>query len=139
MPLGIEMPFPALAVETTKDPLVAASCFWATKVLLVTNTSFLVYKLRARANFQRNIPAQCGMSLIAIGRQYHQVVHLKCWIPKIIFWAGEKSPERHSKNKWRKFAFFIQETNFFCFGWRLSPQLCVLAPVLMVLYISSAN
>jgi hypothetical protein len=27
--LGIELPFPALAVETTKDPLVAASCFWA--------------------------------------------------------------------------------------------------------------
>jgi hypothetical protein len=27
--LGIELPFPALAVETTKDPLNAASCFWA--------------------------------------------------------------------------------------------------------------
>jgi hypothetical protein len=57
--LGIELPFPALAVETTKDPLVAASCYWATKVLLLTNTSFLVYKLRARADFEANIRALC--------------------------------------------------------------------------------
>ncbi len=63
------MPFPALAVEMTKDPLAAASWFWATKVLLVTNTSFLVYKLRARADFQAKIRALCGMSLIAIGPQ----------------------------------------------------------------------
>jgi hypothetical protein len=29
--LEIELPFPALVVEKTKDPLVAAFCFWATK------------------------------------------------------------------------------------------------------------
>jgi hypothetical protein len=44
--LGIELPFLALAVETTKPTLGAAVCFWATKVLLVTHTSFLVYKRR---------------------------------------------------------------------------------------------
>jgi hypothetical protein len=65
--LEIELPFPALAIEMTKDPLVAASYFWATKVLLVTNTSFLVCKLRARVDFQANSRALCGMSLIAIG------------------------------------------------------------------------
>jgi len=37
--IGIELPFPALAVEKTKDRLVAAFCFWTTKVLLETNTS----------------------------------------------------------------------------------------------------
>jgi uncharacterized membrane protein YesL len=108
--LGIELPFPAPAVETTKDPLVAAFCFWATKVLLVTNTSFLVYKLRARAHFQATMRALCGMSLIAIGQQCRQVVHLRCWVPKIFVLGGDS---RH--------------------------MLCVLAPVLMLLYISSAN
>jgi hypothetical protein len=81
--LVIELPFPPLAVETTQDPLVAPFCFWATKVLLATNTTFVVYKLLARAHFQENIRALCGMGLIAIGRQ------------------------------WRKFPFFIKETNSF--------------------------
>jgi hypothetical protein len=51
--LGIELPFLALAVETTKTTLVAAVCFWATKVLLVTQTSFLMYKLRAVATIRQ--------------------------------------------------------------------------------------
>jgi len=46
-------------------------------------------KLRARANFQGAIRALCGMSLIAIGRECRQVVHFKCWVPKVFFLQGK--------------------------------------------------
>jgi hypothetical protein len=52
------------------------------------------------------------MNLITIGRQSHPVVHLKCWVPPVLF-AGERSPKCHRKNKWKKNSLLIKDTNVF--------------------------
>ncbi len=52
------------------------------------------------------------MSLITIGRQSHPVVHLKYWVPPVLF-AAEKSPKCHRKKIWKKNSLFIKDTNFF--------------------------
>jgi hypothetical protein len=52
------------------------------------------------------------MSLITIGWQSHPVVHLKCWVPPVLF-AGEKSPKCRRKNKWKKIPFSLKIPIYF--------------------------
>jgi hypothetical protein len=77
------------------------------------------------------------MSLITIGWQSHPVVHLKCWVPPVLF-AAEKSPKCHRKKKWKKNALFIKDTNFLLSSEESAASVCLLATVLMVLYKSVA-
>jgi hypothetical protein len=55
------------------------------------------------------------MSLITIGRQSHPVVHLKCWVPPVLF-AAENSPKCHRKKKWKKIPFSLKTPIIFVFG-----------------------
>ncbi len=73
------------------------------------------------------------MSLITIGRQSHPVVHLKYWVPPVLF-AAEKSPKCHRKKKWKKNSLLIKDTNFFLSSEESAAPVCLLATVLTVLY-----
>jgi hypothetical protein len=70
------------------------------------------------------------MSLITIGRQSHPVVHLKCWVPPVLF-AGEKSSKCHRKNKWKKIPFSLKTPIYFLFSEESAAAVCLLATVLM--------
>jgi hypothetical protein len=77
------------------------------------------------------------MSLITIGRQSHPVVHLKCWVPPVLF-AAEKSPKCHKKKNGKKIPFSLKTPIFFVSSEESAAAVCLLATVLMVLYKSVA-
>ncbi len=131
--LGIELPFLALAVETTKPTLGAAVCFWATKVLLVTHTSFLVYKRRVVLTIRQTFEVEVKwVSLQLVGSSPSCSLEILGPSSPFCRWKISKMPQ---KKQVEKNPFSLKTPNFyFYFSEESATAVCLLNTVLMVLY-----